>query len=220
VDSLPQRWRVRLLGGLAGLLLVSSGPPAVAAEIEQVRIRTDLGDLLLRLEPERAPVTTANFLRHVRLHGYADASFYRVVRPDNQPDDSVRIDVIQGGLGFAGEAPLPPIAHETTAETGLAHLDGTLSMARREPGTAASEFFICIGPQPELDFGGRRNPDGQGFAAFGRVIEGMDLVRAIQQRETRTEGDARERFGSQMLATPVRILGIDRIPPTADAVAP
>jgi len=101
---------------------------------------------------------------------------------DNQLNNDIKIEVIQGGLGFdVEESPYPPIKHETTLETGLLHKNGTLSMARAEPGTASSEFFICIGNQPELDFGGKRNPDGQGFAAFGKVLSGMDIVRKIQQ---------------------------------------
>ncbi|NNE09171.1 MAG: peptidylprolyl isomerase, partial [Gemmatimonadetes bacterium] len=127
-----------------------------------------------------APVTSANFLRYVDEEKWSGAHFYRVVTSSNQPNNSVRIAVIQGGLGWEeSDASLPPIRHETTKETGIAHLSGTISMARNEPGTASSEFFICLGPQPALDFGGARNPDGQGFAAFGRVIEGMDVVRRI-----------------------------------------
>jgi peptidyl-prolyl cis-trans isomerase A (cyclophilin A) len=100
---------------------------------------------------------------------------------DNQPGNDIKIEVIQGGLGDDPRGlGLPPIAHETTEQTGIKHLDGTVSMARAGPGTASSEIFICIGDQPELDFGGQRNPDGQGFAAFGRVKSGMDVVRKIQ----------------------------------------
>jgi peptidyl-prolyl cis-trans isomerase A (cyclophilin A) len=158
-------------------------PPAVGAEgPPRVALETALGTIVVELEPARAPITTANFLRYVDEGLFGGATFYRVVRDDNQPDNPVRIDVIQGGLGFHDEPrPLPPIAHETSEITGVRHLDGTLSMARSEPGTASSEVFICVGDQPELDFGGRRNPDGQGFAAFGRVIEGMDVVRAIHR---------------------------------------
>ena len=105
------------------------------------------------------------------------------MRLDNQPTSPVKIEVIQGGLKddrVVGQ--YKPIAHETTDATGIKHEDGTISMARLEPGTASTEFFICVGDQPELDFGGKRNPDGQGFAAFGKVIRGMDVVRAIQQK--------------------------------------
>jgi peptidyl-prolyl cis-trans isomerase A (cyclophilin A) len=134
---------------------------------------------------------------------YRGATFYRAVTPDNQPDKPVRIEVVQGGLGFEEQpGALPPIAHETTAQTGVRHLDGTLSMARDQPGSASSEFFICLGDQPELDFGGRRNPDGQGFAAFGRVVAGMEVARTIQRRPA----------AGQMLAPPVAILAIERAP--------
>ena len=120
----------------------------------------------------------------------------------NQPDDSIKIEVIQGGLGFQeSENRLPPIRHETTAETGIMHRDGAFSMARSAPGTASSEFFICIGDQPALDFGGLRNPDGQGFAAFGQVVRGMDVVRAIQQRPA----------DRQMLREIVRIDNVQRL---------
>jgi len=113
---------------------------------------------------------------------FPDARFYRVVRMDNQPNNMVKIEVIQGGLKEDHHPQmLPPIPHESTEQTGLHHEDGTISMARNEPGTATSEFFICVGAQPELDFGGKRNPDGAGFAAFGKVIEGMEVVRVIHQ---------------------------------------
>jgi peptidyl-prolyl cis-trans isomerase A (cyclophilin A) len=116
---------------------------------------------------------------------------------DNQPDNDIKIEVIQGGPGRQGrERQLPPIEHETTEATGIKHLDGVISMARNRPGSATSEFFICIGDQPSLDFGGMRNRDGQGFAAFGRVIKGMDVVREIQQLEP---------DGGQYLEEPVPI---------------
>lgn len=97
------------------------------------------------------------------------------------PNDAIAIQVIQGGIDPArsGEQ-RPAIALERTSETGLRHRDGTISMARLTPDSAVSDFFICINAQPDLDFGGQRNPDGQGFAAFGQVIDGMDVVRTIQ----------------------------------------
>jgi peptidyl-prolyl cis-trans isomerase A (cyclophilin A) len=148
----------------------------------KVEMKTELGDILIELYPEKAPITVKNFLRYVEENRFKDASFYRVVTPENQPGKQWKIEVIQGGL-FEDEHPdmLPPIVHETTEQTGILHKDGTISMARNEPGTASSEFFICIGAQPSLDFGGKRNPDGQGFAAFGKVIKGMDVVRKIQK---------------------------------------
>ena len=144
-------------------------------------MKTELGSIQLELYPDRAPITVSNFLRYVDQNRYEDLHFYRVVHMENQPDNDVKIEVIQGGLGFDKHPmELPAIIHETTDKTGLRHLNGILSMARLEPGTASSEIFICINEQPELDFGGRRNPDGQGFSAFGKVISGMDVVRKIQ----------------------------------------
>lgn len=181
---------------------VSAGPPTARTTAPRVRLETDLGAIVLEVYLDRAPVSAANFLRYIEESRFEGASFYRVVTPDDQPDNSVKIEVVQGGLGFADDHPrrLPPIPHETTAETGLAHRDGTVSMARLEPGTASAEFFVCVGDQPELDFGGRRNPDGQGFAAFGEVIEGMEVVRRIQ----RLPADG------QMLVAPVAIRRVVR----------
>jgi peptidyl-prolyl cis-trans isomerase A (cyclophilin A) len=120
----------------------------------------------------------------------------------NQPDNDVKIEVIQGGLGWIeSDLRVGPIEHETTRMTGLLHVDGALSMARSEPGSATSEFFICVGRQSELDFGGRRNPDGQGFAVFGFVVEGMDVVRAIHRRPEK----------DQLLEPPVAIEKIRRM---------
>lgn len=148
----------------------------------QVVISTELGDITVELYPDKAPVTVNNFLLYVNEDRFNDATFYRVVTLNNQPDNEIKIEVIQGG-NFDDDHPnsLPPIAHETTDQTGIKHKDGVISMARMGPGTANDDFFICIGNQPELDFGGKRNLDGQGFAAFGRVIKGMDVVHKIHQ---------------------------------------
>ena len=146
-----------------------------------ISMETELGPIQLELYPDRAPITVSNFLRYVDENRYEDFHFYRVVHMENQPDNDVKIEVIQGGLGFDKHPmELPTIIHETTDKTGIRHLNGTLSMARLEPGTASSEIFICINDQPELDYSGKRNPDGQGFAAFGKVISGMDVIRKIQ----------------------------------------
>ena len=168
-----------------------------------VAIETALGVIIVRLEGQAAPVTTANFLHYVDGGFYDGGRFHRTVRLDNNananlkgerigagidlnadrsrlPNDRIAIEVIQGGIDpdRSGEQE-PPIPLERTNETGLRHLDGAISMARFTPDSAVSDFFICINDQPELDYGGQRNPDGQGFAAFGRVIDGMDVVRAI-----------------------------------------
>jgi cyclophilin family peptidyl-prolyl cis-trans isomerase len=146
----------------------------------RVQIDTARGSITVELDAVRAPVTTKNFLRYVLEGFYSDGAFFRTVTAVNQPDDAVKIAVVQVRADPAKEdEAFPPIALERTRDTGLRHRDGTISMARLGPDTATHSFFICVGGQPELDFGGRRNPDGQGFAAFGHVVEGMDLVRAI-----------------------------------------
>jgi len=145
----------------------------------RVLIRTDAGDLELELDPAKAPRTVANFLKYVDEKLYDGGRFHRTVTPKNQPDNKIKIEVIQAGIN-PDKKNLPPIKLEQTRDTGILHKDGTISMARDEPDTATGDFFICIGDQPELDFGGKRNPDGQGFAAFGKVMKGMDVVKKIQ----------------------------------------
>ena len=146
-----------------------------------MRIETELGSIEILVDEERAPVTAANFLKYVDLGHYDGGQFHRTVRLDNQPHDKVRIEVIQASVrDDKKEQDLPPIPLERTGKTGLRHRDGTVSMARTRADSATSSFFICIGDQPSLDFGGARNPDGQGFAAFGQVVSGMDVVRKIQ----------------------------------------
>lgn len=147
-----------------------------------VRFDTDAGSIRVRLDARAAPGTVHNFLRYIHAGHYSGGRFHRTVTLQNQPGDPIRIEVIQAGAAPGREsAAFPPITLERTSVTGLRHLDGTISMARSTPDSATSDFFICLGPQPELDFGGRRNPDGQGFAAFGQVVEGMDIIRRIQQ---------------------------------------
>ena len=174
---------------------------------ERIRMVTSLGDIELELYPDRSPVTVKNFLRLVNGAYLQGGTFYRTVSPENDNGNPV-ISVIQGGIGDA-ESPFPPIDHETTADTGLPHLDCSISMARAAVGTATTEFFICIGDQPALDFGGTRNDDGQGFAVFGRVVEGMDVVRAIHE----SPADAPTEFEysqGQLLEEPVVIESIQR----------
>jgi peptidyl-prolyl cis-trans isomerase A (cyclophilin A) len=168
----------------------------------RIVLKTEFGNIEVEIYEMKAPITASNFLSYVNRNLFKDASFYRVVRMDNQPNDRIKIEVIQGGLSFTErENLLPPIKHETTDKTGILHKDGVISMARSDPGTASSEFFICVGDQPELDYGGRRNPDGQGFAAFGKVVSGMEVVKKIRQQST--EG--------QMLVSRVKIFNILRV---------
>ena len=177
--------------------------PLVSARAQstKVALETDAGNITIEVYTKQAPVTAANFLRYVDEGLFSRATFYRVLRPDNQPKDSVKINVLQGGLAPVFNAALPPIKHESTQQTGLLHQDGTLSMVRQKPGTARSEFFVCLGDQPALNAGGTRNPDGKGFAAFGKVTEGMDVIRKIHQMET----------NGQLLLEPVKILSISRV---------
>jgi peptidyl-prolyl cis-trans isomerase A (cyclophilin A) len=190
------------------LLLVSVS----LVSAQQIRIDTESGPIVLELYADKAPATVVNFLRYIDAKRYDNTTFYRVVRLDNQANNPVKIEVIQGGLRADSTRMFPPITQETTQKTGLKHLDGTLSLARGAPSSGASEFFICINAQPELDFGGKRNPDGQGFAAFGRVVQGMDVVRRIQQGQTGQAGPTNAYSNPmQLLKVPVRIRSVRRL---------
>jgi peptidyl-prolyl cis-trans isomerase A (cyclophilin A) len=164
---------------VSALLLLFLISLAHAQKNDTCIIKTSLGNITVELYPSKAPVTVANFLKYVDAHLYDSTSFFRAVRLDNQPHNSVKIEVIQA-TGADSAKDFPPIPLETTRQTGLHHLNGTISMARNTPNSATSSFFICINDQPSLDYGGKRNKDGQGFAAFGRVIKGMDVVKKIQ----------------------------------------
>ncbi len=167
----------------------------------RVMIETERGVIEVAVDATRAPGTAANFLRYVDGGYYDGGQFHRTVTMANQPDNDVRIEVIQAGIDpRRAEERFAPIPLERTNATGLAHRDGVISMARSTPDSAVSDFFICIGEQPSLDLGGARNPDGQGFAAFGRVIRGMEVVRAIQAAPA--EG--------QKLVPPVRLVSARR----------
>jgi peptidyl-prolyl cis-trans isomerase A (cyclophilin A) len=143
-------------------------------------IKTSLGDITVELYPKKAPITVANFLKYVDAHLYDNTSFFRSVTLNNQPKDSVKIEVIQGGEVDSTKV-FAAIHLERTSKTGVPHKNGTISMARANPDSATCSFFICINDQPSLDFGGKRNKDGQGFAAFGKVTKGMEVVKKIQQ---------------------------------------
>jgi len=196
----------KILFAIATLVIMvacaQDAPPGV-----RVTMQTSLGEIELELYSQKAPVTVANFLQLVDGGHLDGGTFYRTVSPENDNGSPV-IAVIQGGIGDA-ESPFAPIAHETTADTGLPHLDGSISMARAEVGTATTEFFICVGDQPALDFGATRNADGQGFAVFGRVIAGMDVVHAIHQ----APADAPTEFEysqNQLINEPVEIISLQR----------
>jgi len=170
--------------------------------LPRVSIETEYGAIEVIVDTVRAPITGVNFLRYVDQAFYDGGRFFRTVTTDNQPTDSIRIEVIQGGINpdRAGQG-FPAIPLEVTTKTGLRHRDGAISMARGAPDTATSSFFICIGDQPSLDFGGHRNPDGQGFAAFGFVATGMEVVRRIH----------RSTAEAQNLQPPIGILRVRRV---------
>jgi len=195
--------RSLFLAVVAGASVLSPAAAQNEGTVVRVQIETSLGMIHAEVYPDHAPVTVENFLTYVDDALFDGGSFFRAVRMDNQPNDSVRIEVIQGGPnGPATRGRLrDPIALERTSDTGLRHTDGALSMARAGPDTARSQFFVCIGEQPSLDFSGHRNLDGQGFAVFGRVTEGMDIVRQIQAGAI--EG--------QRLIEPVQIESIRRL---------
>ena len=186
--------------------LVSTQSKAV-----RVRVQTELGDIVIEVDPVKAPGTTANFLKYVDAGHYDGGAFHRTVKMDNQPESPVKIEVIQAGVNpERAKEGFPAIPLERTNVTGILHKDGVVSMARGGPDSATSGWFICINDQPSLDFGGARNPDGQGFAAFGRVVSGMDVVRRIQAapssatRTTNTE--------AQRLTPPIKLLTVARVP--------
>jgi len=184
------------------LIFFSSVVMSETAEKTNVALRTSQGDIIIELYSDKAPVTVTNFLRHLDEGFYDGSSFYRTVTIEND-NGSPKIEVIQGGIGDRIK-PFSAIKHESTDITGLSHIDGTISMSRGEVNSATSDFFICIGSQQGLDFGGERNNDGQGFAAFGKVIEGMDIVRDINGMPSNKKTD-NEYVKGQMINNPIII---------------
>jgi peptidyl-prolyl cis-trans isomerase A (cyclophilin A) len=167
-----------------------------------VRLKTSLGHIDLEVDLRHAPQTACNFLKYVVRGAYDGGNFGRTVRPDNQRAAKIPISVVQAYPNPAQDPDaLGPIALERTKDTGLRHQDGAVSMARGSIDDATSEFFICIGNQAELDYGGHRNPDGQGFAAFGRVIYGMTVVRRIHRGKA-----TGERLDAPILIKSARLL--------------
>ena len=184
-------------------LIVAQSASGKSAAPVVVIFETELGAITMEVDVARAPVTAANFLKYVDGKFFDNGIVNRAVRLDNQTRKDVMIEVIQLQSDRArSKELLPPIPLERTSTTGLRHVDGVLSMARSGPDTATSSFFVTIGEQPSLDFGGKRNADGQGFAAFGRVTAGMDVVRRIQASKTGAGGA----YGTETLDPPIRIL--------------
>jgi peptidyl-prolyl cis-trans isomerase A (cyclophilin A) len=185
----------------AGLILILAAGSVMAAGLPKVVVKTELGDITVEIDTAKAPGTSANFLRYVDAGLYDGTVFHRTVTLSSPRNKPIVIEVIQGGEMPAGVKGFEPILLERTSTTGLSHLDGTISMARSGPDSATSSFFFCVGPQPELDFGGQRNKDGQGFAAFGRIVAGMDVVRRIHRSPVNDQ---------EQLTPPIKILSIRR----------
>ncbi len=190
------------------LVALFLGTTALAADGVRVVMSTSQGDIEIDLYTDKAPITAGNFLRLVDEGLLDGGSFYRVVSYENDRG-SPKIEVIQGGRGDALEGEIDAIDHETTEQTGILHTDGAISMARGGVGTATSEFFIVIGDQPGLDHGEARNADMQGFAAFGMVVGGMDVVRKIQGLPADGPTDSDYTKG-QILTEPVTISSVRR----------
>jgi len=196
-----------MLRSLLFAMLLGLGIPAAAqAPPAPVRVllHTSAGDILVEIDRARAPISAANFLRYVAARRYDGTEFYRAMRTGEG------VGLIQAGVRN-GRLLYPPIAHEPTSQTGLSHVEGALSMARLGPGTATSDFSIMVGPQLYLDAGPGSGGDGLGYAVFGRVVEGMDVVRRILAAPTSpTEGEGVMR--GQMLSPRIRILTARAVP--------
>lgn len=188
---------------VAGLLTACTSEPATETTTPHVVLETELGSIEIEVYPDKAPVSSADFLHYVDNGLYDGQGFYRTVREDNDPR-GWGMSLIQGGR-LDGELVTEPIAHETTEQTGLTNGPGSVAMARNEPGTgSATFFFINIGNNDFLDFGGARNPDGQGYAVFGQVVSGMEVVKNIQSQEAKGESEL-EVTQNQYLTKPVII---------------
>ena len=190
--------------GLAGLLAVPEAALSDRAWAEadkpKVVIKTNHGTIVVELEAKRAPLTSANFLRYVDAQAYDGGDFYRAARTPGAPQDGQIV-----GQPNPKSHPFPPIKHESTTMTGLRHTTGTLSLGRFAPGTATSTFFICTSPQPYLDAHPGEKGDNLGYAAFGHVVEGMDVARTILAAPT--GGDAQNpQMQGEILNPPVVIV--------------
>jgi len=177
-----------------------TGPPIATTELVPVAIDTSAGKIVVALDRTHAPKTTANFLKYVDLHKFDGEIFYRVMPYDENGG------LIQGGIQSDGSKLLPPVAHEPTDKTGIKNTAGTISLANAGPGTARADFFIMTTDIPGLDAG----PDGPGFAAFGHVVEGMDVVKKIYASPVSATKGAGEMKG-QMLDPPIKIIRVTRV---------
>jgi len=190
---------------IAAAAVLAAGPTWAQTARTRVRLQTDKGAIVVELADDKAPITVANFLRYVDTRRMDGAVFYRASHAPGAP----AVGFIEGGLKDPAKL-FPPIAHESTLATGLKHVDGTLSMARFAPGTAQSDFTICSGDAPQMDADPSAPGDNQGFASFGQVIEGMDVVRAIL---TAPVGGSAQNpaMSGEILDPPVNIISARRV---------
>jgi peptidyl-prolyl cis-trans isomerase A (cyclophilin A) len=172
---MPDGSKRALVAGVASLVAARAVAQIAGPARPSVILATGAGRITVEVAIEKAPLTGANFLRYVDAQRLDGSRFYRSMRIAPEPLNGL----IQGGLGGLAVRTFPPVAHESTTQTGLRHLDGTISLAREAPGTARCDFFICIGAVPSLDADPTAPGDNLGFAAFGQVTDGMDVVRRI-----------------------------------------
>jgi peptidyl-prolyl cis-trans isomerase A (cyclophilin A) len=197
-----RRRLLALLLCLAATPVVAAGPRRPAAPV-RVRLDTSMGAIVIELDTRRAPITSVNFLRYVDAHYFDGTTFYRAARTDGAP----KTGLVQGGVNHNMVHTFPPIKHEPTNVTGIRHVDGTVSMARNDPGTAMGDFFIVIGPGPYLDAA----PDYPGYAAFGHVVSGMDVAKRMLALPTWPGGWSAETVG-QSIRQPPKIISARRLP--------
>jgi len=197
------RFVVALATGILAQAPVAPAPAATTPVL--VVFETERGAITMEIDVGRAPITAGNFLKYVDGKFYDGGMINRAVRPDNTVRKDVEIQVIQFQSDPARRDMFPPIPMERTSVTGLRHLHGVLSMARNGPDSAQASFSIVINDQPEMDFGGRRNPDGQGFAVFGRVVAGLDVVHTIHAARTAAAGQPGP-YATERLDPPIRVL--------------
>lgn len=187
---------------LLSALILFAATAAAPPKPSRVEIDTSLGPIVVVLDTKRAPITSANFLAYVDQKRFDQMSFYRAARAEGRPKEGF----VQGGTNNIMTRVLPPIRHEPTSRTGLRHVDGTISMARDEPGTASGDFFIVVGDGKYLD-ATRKDP---GYAAFGHVTSGMPIVKQMLAAKTFPGGWSKETAGQQMVR-PVRIISVRRL---------
>lgn len=178
-------------------------PPSAAAQpvaTVQVTLTTSDGPIVLALEKDRAPITTANFLHYVDTRRFDGTTFYRTVKVADG------FGLVQGGIGQDPKKAYPPIRHEPTTQTHLSHVDGAISMAMNAPNTAQGDFFIMVGASPSMD----ATATQPGHAVFGRVVQGMDVARKILDAPTDPNKGKANGMGGQMIAAPIRIISARR----------